>query len=193
MVPLLADENFNHRVLRGLRRRLPTIDCLPAQETEVYQRDDQDLLDWAALHNRVVLTHDVNTMTKYAYERLAAGHPLPGVIVVFRIGLIDKERDRHTSLLTGTQLDYNTPRTAPCLNGNRSKERRLIALRSAILRAERRSEVISFLLTSWNGRLPEPCDAAKSIRGLTLQRSTAERSFRLRFQCRKRNSKCWKN
>jgi hypothetical protein len=82
VVPLLAEENFNHRVLRGLRRRLPTIDCLPAQETEVYQRDDQDLLDWAALHNGVVRTHDVNPMTKYAYERLAAGHPLPGVIVV---------------------------------------------------------------------------------------------------------------
>jgi hypothetical protein len=84
VVPLLADENFNHRVLRGLRRRLPTIDCLPAQETEVYQHDDPDLLDWAAMHNRVVLTHDVNTMTKYAYERLAAGHTLPGVIVVPR-------------------------------------------------------------------------------------------------------------
>jgi len=82
MVPLLADENFNHRVLRGLRRRLPTLDCLPAQETEVYQREDPEVLDWAALHSRVVLTHDVNTMTKYAYERLAAGQPLPGVIVV---------------------------------------------------------------------------------------------------------------
>jgi hypothetical protein len=40
------------------------------------------VLDWAALQNRVILTHDVNTMTKYAYERLAAGQPLPGVIVV---------------------------------------------------------------------------------------------------------------
>jgi hypothetical protein len=82
MVSLLADENFNHRVLRGLRRRLPTLDCLLVQETEVYQREDPDVLDWAALHSRVVLTHDVNTMTKYAYERLTAGHTLPGVIVV---------------------------------------------------------------------------------------------------------------
>ena len=82
MVPLLADENFNHRVLRGLRLRLPSLDCLPAQETEVYQRDDPEVLDWASLHNRVVLTHDVNTMTKYAYERLAAGQPLSGVIVI---------------------------------------------------------------------------------------------------------------
>jgi len=68
--------------LRGLRRRLPTLDCLLAQETEIYQGEDPDVLDWAALHNRVVLTHDVNTMTKYAYERLAAGQPLPGMVVV---------------------------------------------------------------------------------------------------------------
>lgn len=82
MVPLLADENFNHRVLRGLRLRLSALDCLLAQETEVYQREDTDVLDWASLHDRVVLTHDVNTMTKYAYEWLAAGRHLPGVIVV---------------------------------------------------------------------------------------------------------------
>lgn len=73
MVPLLADENFNHRILRGLRLRLPTLDCLLAQETEVYQREDAVVLDWPSLHDRVALTHDVNTMTKYAYERLAAG------------------------------------------------------------------------------------------------------------------------
>ncbi|MGH9755392.1 MAG: DUF5615 family PIN-like protein [Blastocatellia bacterium] len=82
MVPLLADENFNHRVLRGLRLRLPALDCLLAQETEIYQCEDPEVLDWASLRNRVVLTHDVNTMTKYAYERLAAGQSLPGVIVV---------------------------------------------------------------------------------------------------------------
>lgn len=82
MVPLLADENFNHRILRGLRLRLSALDCLPVQETAVYQCEDPEVLDWAAAHNRVVLTHDVNTMTKYAYDRLAANAPLPGVIIV---------------------------------------------------------------------------------------------------------------
>ena len=82
MVPLLADENFNHRVLRGLRRRLSTLDCIPAQETDAYQCEDPEVLEWAALHNRVVLTHDVNTMIKYANNRLFAGQPLPGMIGV---------------------------------------------------------------------------------------------------------------
>ena len=82
MVPLLADENFNHRILRGLRLRLPALDYVPAQDAEIYQHEDPEVLDWAASHNRVVLTHDVNTMIKYANERLAAGQPFPGMIVV---------------------------------------------------------------------------------------------------------------
>jgi predicted nuclease of predicted toxin-antitoxin system len=78
MVQLLVDENFNQRILRGLKRRLPALDCLLAQETEVFQKDDPQVLDWAAAHNRVIVTHDANTMTKHAYERLEAGQPLPG-------------------------------------------------------------------------------------------------------------------
>jgi hypothetical protein len=33
-------------------------------ETEVFQQDDPEVLDWAVVHNRIVITHDVNTMTK---------------------------------------------------------------------------------------------------------------------------------
>lgn len=82
MVQLLVDENFNHRILRGLKRRLPGLDYLLVQETEVFQQDDPQVLDWAATNNRVIVTHDVNTMTKYAYERLEAGQPLPGVVII---------------------------------------------------------------------------------------------------------------
>ncbi len=45
---------------------------------------DPDLLDWAARENRIVLTHDVQTMTKHAYERLEKGKPVPGVLEVKR-------------------------------------------------------------------------------------------------------------
>ena len=31
---------------------------------------------------RVVLTHDVSTLTKHAYDRVAAGQPMPGVLEV---------------------------------------------------------------------------------------------------------------
>jgi len=31
---------------------------------------------------RILVTHDVNTIPKYAYERVRAGQPMPGVIVI---------------------------------------------------------------------------------------------------------------
>jgi hypothetical protein len=31
---------------------------------------------------RVLITHDVRTMTRFAYERVARGEPMPGVIEV---------------------------------------------------------------------------------------------------------------
>ena len=82
MIQLLVDENFNCRILRGLRRRIPGLNCLLVQDTELFQTEDPQILDWAAASGRVVLTHDVNTMTRYAYERLEKGEPLPGVIIV---------------------------------------------------------------------------------------------------------------
>jgi hypothetical protein len=33
MLPLLIDENFNHRILRGLRLRVPALDVVIVQET----------------------------------------------------------------------------------------------------------------------------------------------------------------
>lgn len=82
MIQLLVDENFNRRILRGLRRRLPALDCVLVQETELFQKEDALILNWAVANKRVVLTHDVNTMTKYAYETLEAGELLSGVVIV---------------------------------------------------------------------------------------------------------------
>ena len=44
--------------------------------------DDPEVLRWAAGEERVLVTHDVNTMTKYAYQRIAAGQRMPGVLAV---------------------------------------------------------------------------------------------------------------
>ena len=40
------------------------------------------MLAWAAEQNRILLTHDITTITCYAYERVAAGLRMPGVLVV---------------------------------------------------------------------------------------------------------------
>lgn len=83
MLRFLADENFNGRILRGLQRRVPELDVVRAQDIdELYGQDDPVVLAWAADAGRVVLTQDVATMAGYAYERVVAGQPMPGVFEV---------------------------------------------------------------------------------------------------------------
>jgi len=41
-------------------------------------------LEWAARERRVLLTHDVSTITHYAYERIRAGKVMPGVFEISR-------------------------------------------------------------------------------------------------------------
>ncbi len=40
------------------------------------------LLAWAADHDRLLLTHDLRTMKDFAYDRVAAGLPMPGVLLL---------------------------------------------------------------------------------------------------------------
>ena len=47
---------------------------------------DSDLLAWAAATRRVIVTHDVNTMPKYAYQRLRIGNLMAGVTEDLAIG-----------------------------------------------------------------------------------------------------------
>ena len=81
MPRLLADENFNGRILRALQRQIPDLDVVRVQDTFLYGTDDQTLLQFAADENRIVLTHDVETLVGYAWERVRSGMPMPGVIV----------------------------------------------------------------------------------------------------------------
>lgn len=78
----LADENFNNAILRGLRRRIPEVNLTRVQDTELAGKPDTELLAWAAQHEYIVLTHDVNTMRGYFYERIEDGLPVPGLFLV---------------------------------------------------------------------------------------------------------------
>ena len=78
----LADENFDNRIVRGLLRRQPNLDIVRVQDLEIAGADDPIVLAWAAEAGRILLTHDQRTIPGYAYERLAAGQIIAGVIVV---------------------------------------------------------------------------------------------------------------
>ena len=82
MPPLLADENFNGKIVQGLLRRQPDLDIVCVQEVGLTSMADPVVLEWAAQENRIVLTHDETTMTYWANERLSAGQPMPGVLIV---------------------------------------------------------------------------------------------------------------
>jgi predicted nuclease of predicted toxin-antitoxin system len=84
MLLLVADENFNNDILRGLLRRDPSLDIVRIQDIGLTKASDPVVLEWAAQENRVLLTHDRNTLTKFAYQRVMEGKPMPGVIEVDR-------------------------------------------------------------------------------------------------------------
>ncbi len=82
MLRLLADENFNGDIVRGLWLRQPDLDIVRVQDVGLAGAEDPDILTWAAENNRIVLTHDRATMSDHAYERLAAGHSLAGIFIL---------------------------------------------------------------------------------------------------------------
>ena len=84
MLRMLADENFNNNIVRGLRRRARDIDIARVQDVGLSGADDPTVLAWAAQSQRVLLTHDVSTITAFAYERARKGKPMPGVFEVSR-------------------------------------------------------------------------------------------------------------
>ncbi len=82
MLSVLADENFSHRILRGIKLRAGHLDILIAQNVGLGGSKDSALLEWAAEQHRIVLTHDRQTIPKHAYQRIRSRQPMPGVIVV---------------------------------------------------------------------------------------------------------------
>ena len=82
MLRLLADENFNGDIVRGLLLRQPDLDLVRVQDVGLAGVDDPDILSWAAENNRIVLTHDRATVSDYAYERVAAGQEMAGVFIL---------------------------------------------------------------------------------------------------------------
>lgn len=73
MLRIAVDENFNANIIRGILRRNPNLDIVTVQDAGLSGADDEIVLEWAAKENRILVTHDVSTMTKYAYKRLKAG------------------------------------------------------------------------------------------------------------------------
>jgi hypothetical protein len=84
VIKFAADENLNNNILRGMLRRNSEIDIERVQDAGLSGADDPKILEWCAVQNRILLTNDVSTITKFAYQRIAAGQAMPGVLEISR-------------------------------------------------------------------------------------------------------------
>ena len=78
----LADENIDSDFVLGLRRRVDDIDILRVQDVGLRTLGDPEILQWAANEGRILISHDLKTIPGFAGERLTAGLPMPGVILL---------------------------------------------------------------------------------------------------------------
>jgi predicted nuclease of predicted toxin-antitoxin system len=65
---------------------------------------DPDVLEWAARENRVLLTHDFDTLIGYAWDRVRATLPMPGVVAV-RQGMATGRVIEELVLIAGASED----------------------------------------------------------------------------------------
>jgi predicted nuclease of predicted toxin-antitoxin system len=84
VISFLAYENLKRQVISGLLRRNPSVDVVRVQDAGLTVAEDRTLLEWAARHDRVLLTHDVQTLVGFAWEFVQPGKPMAGVTVLGR-------------------------------------------------------------------------------------------------------------
>ncbi len=65
-----------------MRERASGLELRSIREFGLTRAEDAEVLAWAAETGHVVVTHDVSTMTAAAYERLARGEALGGLVIV---------------------------------------------------------------------------------------------------------------
>ena len=82
MLRLLIDHDFNDRILQGLQKRVPNLDAVAARTIGFEEKPDAELLARAVADDRIVLTHDVQTMPAFAIARVRNGQAMPGLLVV---------------------------------------------------------------------------------------------------------------
>ena len=90
MFRFAADENFNGRIVRRLLRRIPHLDIVRVQDTEMLGRPDPQVLEWTATQDRILLTHDLKTMPDYAYDRINNDKLMPGLFAIPRNASFDQ-------------------------------------------------------------------------------------------------------
>lgn len=115
MLRLAADADVHGVIIRGLRRRMPTIDLVRVQDALQEGTPDSDVLAWTIAENRVLITNDRNTMVGTASGLIASGLPVPGLLVT-------------TSRLSIGSTIEDLLLVAECMSADEMRQRALIFL-----------------------------------------------------------------
>lgn len=76
-----ADADLRVPIIKGLKRREPSVDFMTAHEAGLVGLDDSAVLALAASNGRVLVSHDVSTMPE-EFARFIQKQTSPGVILV---------------------------------------------------------------------------------------------------------------
>jgi predicted nuclease of predicted toxin-antitoxin system len=82
VIVFLVDQNFNEHIVDGLTRRDSSLKFTHVRDVGLAAAPDPSVLEWAAAEGMVLLTQDRKTIPSFAYERVTAGLPMPGVFLV---------------------------------------------------------------------------------------------------------------
>jgi len=82
VIRFLADASLRGAIVRGCRRREPTMDFLSAHEAQPAGVPDPDVLALAAEQARILVSHDYRTMPRHFADFLQAHGSSPGLIFV---------------------------------------------------------------------------------------------------------------
>ena len=82
MIRFLADASLDHTIVSGCLRREPAIDFLSANAANLEGIPDPEVLALAAEQDRILVTHDFQTMPQHFADFLEAQGSCPGVFLV---------------------------------------------------------------------------------------------------------------
>jgi Domain of unknown function (DUF5615) len=77
----LADHDFNERIVTGLLRREPVAQISHVRDFGLGSRSDTEILQFAWDQRFLVISHDVNTMSAAAYDRMDAKQSIFGLLL----------------------------------------------------------------------------------------------------------------
>jgi hypothetical protein len=77
----LADNDLKDAIVLGVLRSEPAIEFSRLRDLGIAALSDPDVLDYAARGNWLIVSHDVNSLTAAAFDRMAAGHMMNGLLL----------------------------------------------------------------------------------------------------------------